>query len=185
MQLFICELKRILKSKAFWIILLIMFVHMHTQMGVDMHISKPQMDGEPYGRIMTDDVEDIKEGALYDLLVSYKRNGFDTYPMGFYRKRELSVKDTETMTKMISSLTGLTYEAVSKLKTNNILWEDLRQFTSTKTSKALSEEEFYKAMAKVDQIIGGGSFLTETGFPTTMVIKKQVMKKPWAGIMIL
>lgn len=157
MQLFLCEFKRILKSKTFWFVLILMAAFMHMQMGLDLAFSEPQIGEETYGRHKTDDIEVIKEAALRDLLISYSRNAYDTYPMGFYRNRALNVDERETMTKMISSLTGLTYDDIYQL-TNHLSNDNLEAYAVTPHSKEMTEEAFVNAMDKVDQVIGGGSF---------------------------
>ncbi len=157
MQLFLCEFKRILKSKTFWFFLILMAAFMHMQMGLDLSFSEPQIGDETYGRYKTDDIEVIKEAALRDLLISYSRNAYDTYPMGFYRNRELNVDERETMTKMLSSLTGLSFDDIYQL-TNQFSKDNLEAYAVTAHSKEMAEEAFVNAMDKVDQVIGGGSF---------------------------
>jgi ABC-type transport system involved in multi-copper enzyme maturation permease subunit len=156
-SLFSFELKRILKSPLFVIVMALSFAFVHSQMGADMTIQAPDPKADHYDYTYTDDYDIIKNDAIKDLIRSYGGNSYATYPMGFYRSISLEGKDDQTMAKLIASLTGSSIETIQKLRLPQITSEDIQSLFNRVEVYELSQKDFYKAMNKVDDLIGGGS----------------------------
>lgn len=157
MNLFKAELKRILKLKTFWAILILLFTFLYSQMGYDMTIERPQADDASYGWTTTDDLAIIKDQALDQLLRSYIDNAYVTYPMGFYKLRVLDAQDQNTMAKLLSAMTNQTYESLLKLPDMANPSTLMTAMKNNPTLVHMAPSEFFNLMSRVDKLIGGGS----------------------------
>jgi|GEM_PF-4079396 putative ABC transporter, permease permease len=139
MNLFLLEIKRILKSLSFWIFFVIMCVFMATQLSDSYIIDRPTRDDVTYKT--EDDLNYIYPTLLKELVKETELNSFDTYPRGFYRNVSLDDNEINLMKKLIEDLCGTNYEDASTLGIHNIP----------------NRENLENNLKKIDSLLGGGS----------------------------
>lgn len=154
-NIFKIESKRIIKSPLFYVVTILIIAFAVSQIGFDINsdrISKPTIGQESYGTYQSSDMEIIKPRALENLISEYKSNRYTTYPYGFYKAVRLSEGKDIQIGKIISALTGESFETIEKIKTQNTILEHIE------IRKDLTNEEFKELMNAVDTAVGKGSY---------------------------
>lgn len=158
MKLMFTEMKRILKNPIFWIMVVLIFVFIQSQLGNELNMSKmnrPLPNQESYGMTKTNDMTTIRENAMTQLLQEYSINSYTTYPYGFYREIQLNEEKNKQISRIISALSGISVEDIKKLQNNSEIYQvkpDDKIF-----NLKITDEQFIGLMDKVDELLGGGS----------------------------
>lgn len=161
-KIFKLEFKRIIKNPLFYILGILIISFAISNMGFNINpdkIVKPTVEQGSYGTYPSTDMEIIKPKAVESLISEYMNNRYTTYPYGFYKSVRLSDEKDEQIGKIISALTGETFETIEKVKTldiNSSYPPDV-EIKSIGIRTDLSNEEFKALMETADTTIGKGS----------------------------
>lgn len=165
-KIFKLEFKRIIKNPLFYILGILIISFAISNMGFDINpdkIVKPTVEQGSYGTYPSTDMEIIKPKAVESLISEYMNNRYTTYPYGFYKSVRLSDEKDEQIGKIISALTGETFETIEKVKTHDInsSYPPDVEIKSIGIRTDLSNEEFKELMETADTTIGKGSHYGE------------------------
>lgn len=163
-KIFNLELKRIIKSPLFYIVGILIISFAISNIGFDINpnkIVKPTIEQKYYGTYPSSDMEIIKPRAVDSLISEYRSNRYTTYPYGFYKSVRLSDEKDEQIGKIISAITGETFEAIEKLKVNETLSSYPPDIESVHIKEDLTDDEFIELMNMADTTIGKGSHYGE------------------------
>lgn len=165
-KIFKLEFKRIIKNPLFYILGILIISFAISNMGFDINpdkIVKPTIEQGSYGTYPSTDMEIIKPKAVESLISEYMNNRYTTYPYGFYKSVRLSDEKDEQIGKIISALTGETFETIEKAKTHDInpSYPPDVEIKSIGIRTDLSNEEFKELMETADTTIGKGSHYGE------------------------
>lgn len=165
-KIFKLEFKRIIKNPLFYIVGVLIISFAISNIGFDIKSEKviePIKGAESYGTYPSSDMEIIKPKAVESLISEYMNNRYTTYPYGFYKSVRLSDEKDEQIGKIISALTGETFETIEKVKTHNISssYPPDVEMKSMGIRTDLSNEEFKALMETTDTTIGKGSHYGE------------------------
>lgn len=165
-KIFKLEFKRIIKNPLFYILGILIISFAISNMGFNINpdkIVKPTIEQGSYGTYPSTDMEIIKPKAVESLISEYMNNRYTTYPYGFYKSVRLSDEKDEQIGKIISALTGETFETIEEVKTHDInsSYPPDVEIKSIGIRTDLSNEEFKELMETADTTIGKGSHYGE------------------------
>lgn len=158
-NIFKLESKRIIKSPLFYIVGILIISFVISNIGFDINPTRVVMpvEGlESYGTYPSTDMEIIKPRAVENLILEYINNRYTTYPYGFYKSVRLSEEKDIQIGKIISALTGESFETIENIKSQDSTLDEMLDYIEIKTD--LANEEFKELMNAADTTIGKGSY---------------------------
>ena len=172
-MLFFKECKKILFSLTFLIYIIAVSGFYFTQFYPDAKekISPPIKNSDDYGTIVKEIPEILMPSAIEGLVTEYMRGYYTAYPIGFYKKVNLSEKKSAQIAEIITEITGISEKELSEFEFNENSMiinqpDENGEFTpiyqapeipEINISDTMTYERFRELMRKADKIIGGGS----------------------------
>ncbi|MDE6519185.1 MAG: ABC transporter permease [Ruminococcus sp.] len=172
-MLFFKECKKILFSLTFLIYLVAVVGFYFTQFHEDTEdkIYQPAPEFTDYGTIAKEVPEILMPAATDGLVTEYLRGYYKAYPIGFYKKVQLSEKKSAQIAEIITEITGISKQelddyadfdegGMTMIPDGNggyIPVVEKPNIPEINIPDTMTYEHFRELMHKADKIIGGGS----------------------------
>lgn len=162
-QLFIKECRQMIKSLTYWLVVLAMIFMFSSQLGSLEIMSKPVPGEDDYGVTISKDKDVIMGKTLGMLAEEYYREGYSTYPIGFYKHVTLSKEKDKKIGAILKETIGTDSreEIGRKLEEWYASQEqdtmEMPEAFSAIATENLTYERFEELMDEADDILGGGS----------------------------
>ncbi|NMB00726.1 MAG: ABC transporter permease [Firmicutes bacterium] len=176
MSLFFSECRHVLKSYIYYVFIAVILLFYISQVGnfttADLQelLSPPvRLDDEvhpaPYGWKRSDPSRETINSAVTNLYREYSRNSYSTYPFGFHKNVKLNANEQEQVRVVLEELTD---HSVSEL---DVFWI-AREATWLPVNENITMERFSELMAKLDELLGGGSAYGREGLARISLVPK-------------
>lgn len=172
-MLFFKECKKIMFSLTFLIYLVAVVGFYFTQFVPDTKekIPQPAPEFTDYGTIAKEVPEILMPAATDGLVTEYLRGYYTAYPIGFYKKVQLSEKKSAQIAEIITEITGISKQELDDYDDFNeggmtmipdgnggyIPVVEKPNIPEINIPDTMTYEHFRELMRKADKIIGGGT----------------------------
>lgn len=179
--LFLKECRLILKSLVYYIYVVVFVLFINSQMSSESaeELQGPVPGQTYYGETVTQNKTLIMEGTLADLVQDVCHNSFATYPLGFYKRVNLTAEEIEQAEEILKRCTGKSMDELKEemeehfgryMQSGMEVRMEAAASYRVPVKEGFTYEDFEAAMEEVCHLVGRGSFYEKESYENRVYV---------------